>query len=85
MTPTDRNAHRRALYAAAKARKVRLATLEAAMAAQAGAGTGRVHVAPPMATEKGVQFYAKDSDGRWWYVNHAGRWCGTAPPFLIEG
>lgn len=30
---------------------------------------------------KGVQFYAKDSDGQWHYVNHAGTWQTCPPPF----
>ena len=29
---------------------------------------------------KGVQFYAKDSDGQWHYVNHAGTWQTCPPP-----
>jgi hypothetical protein len=30
---------------------------------------------------KGVQFYAKDSDGQWYYVNHADTWQTCPPPF----
>jgi hypothetical protein len=37
--------------------------------------------APPFDTgHKGVQFYAKDSDGQWYYVNHAGTWQTCPPP-----
>jgi hypothetical protein len=41
---------------------------------------GRVHVAPPFPTEKGMQFLAKDSDGQWFYVNHASTWQTCPPP-----
>lgn len=42
-------------------------------------GKGRIHQAPPFDTMKGMQFYAKDSDGQWYYVNHASTW-QTMPP-----
>jgi hypothetical protein len=32
------------------------------------------------AAGKGVSFYAKDSDGQWHYVNHAGMWCACPSP-----
>ena len=32
---------------------------------------------------KGVQFYAKDSDGQWFYVNHANTWQSCPPPFPL--
>ena len=44
---------------------------------------GRVHTAPPFATEKGLSFFAKDSDGCWYYVNHAGEWHSCPPPFAL--
>jgi hypothetical protein len=40
----------------------------------------RIHTPPSMETLKGVQFFAKDSDGQWHYVNHAGMWCACPPP-----
>ena len=40
----------------------------------------RVHTAPQFQTDKGLQFYAKDSDGQWHYVNHAGTWQACPPP-----
>jgi len=40
----------------------------------------RQHIAPPFDTLKGVQFFAKDSDGQWHYVNHAGAWQTCPPP-----
>lgn len=46
--------------------------------------TPRVRQAPPFDTPKGLQFYARDSDGQWFYVNHAGMWCPCPPP-LADG
>jgi hypothetical protein len=41
--------------------------------------------APPFDSgHKGVQFFAKDSDGQWFYVNHANAWCACPPPFPDE-
>jgi hypothetical protein len=40
----------------------------------------RTHTAPPFHTLKGMQFYAKDSDGQWHYVNHADTWQACPPP-----
>jgi hypothetical protein len=34
---------------------------------------------------KGVQFFAKDSDGQWYYVNHAGTWQTCPPPVSMAG
>lgn len=45
----------------------------------------RVHTAPPFQAEKGLQFYARDSDGQWHYVNHAGQWCACPPPDGARG
>ncbi|WP_120010212.1 hypothetical protein [Teichococcus vastitatis] len=43
--------------------------------------TQRIHSSPPpFQTEKGLQFFAKDSDGQWFYVNHAGTWQTCPPP-----
>ena len=44
----------------------------------------RVHVAPPFPTLMGLQFYAKDSDGQWFYVNHGGQWHQCPPPVCQE-
>ena len=30
---------------------------------------------------KGVQFFAKDTDGQWYYVNHEDMWQTCPPPF----
>lgn len=46
--------------------------------------SSRVRQAPPFATDKGLQFFAQDSDGQWFYVNHAGTWQGCPPPFAKE-
>lgn len=44
-----------------------------------------VRVAPPFNTQgKGLQFYARDSDGNWFYVNHANTWQGCPTPFGAE-
>jgi hypothetical protein len=41
-----------------------------------------LHPAPPaFLTAKGLQFYAKDSDGQWYYANHSGTWQTCPPPF----
>jgi len=41
----------------------------------------RPRQAPEFDTQgKGVQFFAKDSDGQWHYVNHAGTWQACPPP-----
>lgn len=37
------------------------------------------HQPPPFWTGKGVQFYVKDSDGQWHYVNHANEWHACPP------
>jgi hypothetical protein len=38
--------------------------------------------APPFdSRHKGVQFYAKDGTGQWFYVNHANTWQMCPPPF----
>lgn len=44
----------------------------------------RVHRAPPFPTDKGLSFLAKDSDGCWYYVNHAGEWHSCPPPTEAE-
>jgi hypothetical protein len=44
----------------------------------------RMRTAPPFQTNKGVQFYAKDSDGQWHYVNHAGTWQGCPVPVAAD-
>jgi hypothetical protein len=47
----------------------------AALSTPATTGEGeRIHQAPPFNTMKGMQFYAEDSDGQWYYVNHASTW-----------
>lgn len=41
---------------------------------------GRRAVPPFDAGHKGVQFFAKLSDGQWHYVNHANTWVTCPPP-----
>ena len=36
---------------------------------------------PTLGTLKGVNYYAKTSDGQWHYINHAGEWVTCPPPF----
>lgn len=42
---------------------------------------GDVRYAPGFDAEgRGVSFFAKDSNGQWYYVNHADTWQACPPP-----